>query len=675
MKVNIGKVGLAYVIFILIAIAVLVKIIDTQFIRTPDKSEVVGAVTCVEEIKGRRGSILSDDGRYLAFSIPEYRLFMDLHSSVVSDTLFNNNVKALSVELANLYKDRNAAGYERLLRTARNEQKRYLRLNKQLLTYQEMKLAKTFPIFNQGQRRGGLIIEAVDDHREYPYDGLAYRTLGHLKSDTAQIKVGIEGSCDSILRGRPGLRPMKKTEGNELIPDNDRAIIPPVNGTDIKTTLNIDIQNIAERALRNRLSQSEELNAGTVIVMEVATGEIKAMVNLEKYQGKYVERFNYAIGQKGEPGSVFKLTTLAILLENGKVKLEDEMPADVSFHIGNTRFEDPYLRNYDKITIQRGFDISSNNVFRIQAWKHFGSSQSEQKKYMDQLRAMNVHLDHDIEINGLVQATIPDPSDTVRYWSDLDLASVSIGYAVEFTPLHIVTLYNAVANNGVMQRPHLISEYLKDGHSVKKVEPEVIATVCSESTAKELHKALRSVVENGTGKNSFDGCRINVAGKTGTARVVIPSNGAYVDSQGRRIHQGTFVGFFPYENPKYTAIAVVYSGLTHKNYYGGTWAAPVVREIAENIYASSPEWNGQLTASGQLPAYKEYPNHAINDTLSGVPDVIGMGLKNSLCTLESRGYSVSFSGHGNVIKQEPAPGTKSTNRKVKLYLAEKHETE
>lgn len=675
MKVNIGKVGMAYVIFILIALAAVVKIVYTQFFNTPEKSEVASAITDTQEIKGRRGSILSDDGRYLAFSIPEYQLYMDLSSKVISDTLFDNNVKALSVELANLYKDRNAAGYERLLRTARKEQKRYLCINKKLLTYQEMKRAKTFPIFDKGQRRGGLIIEVVDDHREYPYDYLAYRTLGHLKSDTAQIRVGIEGSCDSILRGTKGQRPIRKTEGNEWIPDYDRAIIPPVNGTDIKTTLNIDIQSIAERALRNRLSQSEELQAGAVIVMEVATGEIKAMVNLEKYNGKYVERYNYAIGRKGEPGSVFKLTSLAILLETGKVKLEDEMKAEVYYSVPGKRYEDKYLIGYDKISVQRGFEISSNNVFIKQVWENFGSDRSTQQQYTNLLKALNIHYDHDIEINGLAKATIPSPSDKVRPWKDIDLASLAFGYAAELTPLHTVTFYNAIANNGVMVRPHLISEFIKDGETIKKIEPVEIATVCSESTVKELHKALRAVVENGTGKGPFRGCKVEVAGKTGTAKVVIPSTGTYTDRQGRKVHQGSFVGFFPYENPKYTAITVIFSGPTYKDYYGGTWAAPVVREIAEYIYMSSPEWNGRLTASAQLPAYKEYPNDALNDTLSGVPNVIGMGLKSSISTLESRDYRVSFSGHGKVVKQEPAPGTESSNRNVKLYLAEKHETE
>jgi cell division protein FtsI (penicillin-binding protein 3) len=672
MKVNIGKVGVVYVIFVIIAIAVLVKIVLIQFVHIPHVPDVVGAVTDEEKIKSHRGSILSDDGRYLAFSIPEYRLYMDLHRDVIADTLFDNNVDALATELAKLYKDRSAAEYKKFLKIAREEQRRYVCINKQLLKYQEMQLAKTFPILKYGQRRGGIIIEEVDDHREYPYENLAYRTLGHLKSDTAQIKVGLEGSCDSILRGKPGVRPLKKTEGNEWIPDNDRPIIPPVNGTDIRTTLSVDIQNIADRALRNKLSQSEDLQAGTVIVMDVATGEIKAMVNLEKHEGGYSERYNYAIGRIGEPGSVFKITSLAILLETGKVKLEDEMPAYVYYNIGKKTFEDEYLRNYDKITVQRGFEISSNNVFRAQVWEHFGS---KPEKYMDQLKAMKIDTKHDIEIYGIGKATIPHPSDKVRYWSDIDLASVSIGYAVEMTPLHIITLYNAIANNGVMVRPHLISEYLKDGQTIEKVEPEVLSTICSESTAKQLHKALRGVVMNGTGKNSFNGCKVEVAGKTGTARVVIPTNGAYIDSQGRKIHQGTFVGFFPYKNPRYTVIAVVYSGLTNKNFYGGTWAGPVVREIVDNIYASSPEWNGQMIASGELPVYKEYPNRTVNDTLSGVPDVMGMGLKNSISTLESRGYSVSFSGHGVVVKQEPEPGSDTSNRKVKIYLAEKYATE
>ena len=665
MQMDIRKIVVVYLTIVLMAIGAVVRIIDLQFIHKPDTS-ILAKTSKDREIPCTRGSILAADGRYMAFSIPEYKLCMDCTQA--HDSVFFTHIGALADSLAALYGDKPAKEYAQFLTSQRKAGRQYTVINKKLVTYQQMKRAEQFPIFSKGRRGGGLLVEKFD-HREYPYGKLAFRTLGHIKSNEV-MKVGIEGSCDSILRGTPGIQPIRLTEHHNWIEDNERKRMEPVDGTDVQLTIDIDMQDMAERAIRRQLAKSDELEAGTVILMETATGEIKAMVNMRKDEhGNFGEEYNYAIGRKGEPGSVFKLATLTLLLDEGKIKLDDEIKAVVSWKYGKGKpFVDHYLRNYNMISVLRGFEISSNNVFRMLAAKYYGHDPAY---FVDHLNnQLMISRNYNFDINGFAPAKIQHPNDPLRYWSPADLPQIAMGYTVELTPMHTITYYNAIANGGVMVQPRLIKNYQKNGVIIKEFPVIEVGRVCKPETVKELHRAMRGVVVEGTGQHIFKDCKVNMAGKTGTARVVRP-NGKY-EMNGYKQHQATFAGFFPYENPKYTIIAVVYSAPTHGNFYGATWAGPVVREIAEEIYANSPDWNESLSADGELPAIRQYGSANRNDTLSGVPSVMGMGLRDGLSYLESCGYTVTFEGHGLITSQSPAPGTRTKSKEIHITLSDKH---
>ncbi len=681
MQVNIRKVGFFYFGFVLLALLAVGQIINLQFIHRPGR-DYTQKTTRNDNLPCTRGSILADDGRYLAFSIPEYRMGMDCVQP--DSAVFARGIDSLAICLANFYKDKKAAQYKKEIVERRKEGlkggRRYMFLNRRLLTYQEMKEVSSFPILREGRGRGGRD-EVKVDHRTYPYGRLGFRTLGYIKDQSEIPTIGIEGSCDSILRGTDGLQPMRLTEGRNWIVDTDKETVQPVDGLDVQLTLDIDMQDIAQNALVSVLSKTSEVHAGTVVVMEVATGEIKAMVNLEKDgKGGFDETYNYAIGRKGEPGSVFKCATLTTLLEDKKVTLDTEIPAVVTWNYGGGKpFVDHYLDRYSKISVKRGFEISSNNVFRILAARNYDKNP---KEFLDKLtNERRITHDFPFELKGMAGANLKDPSVTTgrSAWNPKDLPQIAMGYTVEITPLHTLNFYNAIANEGVMMRPHLVRNYQKEGHVVRSFEPETLGTVCSRETAHEVWKAMRGVVESegGTGYRVFKDCPVAVAGKTGTARIVFPNTGKYEDRAGHKMHQATFVGFFPYEAPKYSMIVVVYSEPTFGNFYGATWSGPVFRQVAEQIYASAIDWQAPLARKGSLPETENYKQLQAGEDLQRglVPDVTGMGLREALNLLEAAGYTVSFEGHGNVAAQTPAAGDSAHSKTVTLKLKEHYGNE
>lgn len=658
MGINIRKIGIAYLFIILISIGVIVKIVDLQFFDKPSH-QGVKTVEKTEVLDCTRGSILAADGRYLAFSIPEYRLCMD--PCQARDTIFNAGIDQLSKDLAAFYKDKRASEYKKMIVEARQKGRLYVRINRRLLTYQEMQEVASFPILKEGQRRGGARFEKVD-HRSYPYGRLGFRTLGYIKDQYQIPTIGLEGSCDSILRGKEGSQHIRLTEGNKWIPDLEKPTIPPVDGTDVQTTLDIDMQDIAQTALINVLKSTNELHAGTVVLMEVATGEIKAMVNLEKTgNGGFDETYNYAIGRKGEPGSVFKAATLTTLLDEGKVTLDTEVPPTVNWKYAGRVFTDHYLNKYSTITIRRGFEISSNNVFRMLAAKFYGDNPDT---FIEKIREdRKITMDFPFELKGFSNANLKTTKN--KSWSPSDLPQIAMGYTVEVTPLHTLNYYNAIANGGVMVRPHLIKNYQKDGVIQEEIGTEELGVICKPETAAKMREVMRGVVESvgGTGHNVFKGCPVNVAGKTGTARIVFPGTGKYNDNLNRKMHQATFIGFFPYEAPKYSMIVVVYSEPTHNNFYGATWAGPVFREITEKVYASSTDWSPVIGATKALPEKKDY--RYLDDANGKAPDVVGMGLRDAIARMEKAGYAVTFTGTGCVVGQAV---TDSIGKKVRLTL-------
>ncbi len=678
MQVNIRKVGSFYLLFVALALLAIGQIINLQFINKPEGGYNT-PTTREDVLPCTRGSILADDGRYLAFSIPEYRMGMDCVQP--DSAVFAAGIDSLAICLANFYKDKKAAQYKKDIVSQRKKGlsggRRYMYLNRRLLTYQEMKEVSSFPILREGRARGGRDEEKID-HRTYPYGRLGFRTLGYIKNQDEIPVIGIEGCCDSILRGKDGVQPMRMTEGRNWIIDADRDRIDPVDGTDVQLTLDIDMQDIAQNALKRMLAKTKELHAGTVVLMEVSTGEIKAMVNLEKDgKGGFDETYNYAIGRKGEPGSVFKGATLATLLEDKKITLDTEIPALVTWNYGGGQpFVDHYLDKYSTISVQRGFEISSNNVFRYLAAHYYDK---DPQAFLDKLtNERRITHDFPFELSGMAHAHLKkvDTKNQKYGWNPKDLPQIAMGYTVEITPLHTLNYYNAIANEGVMMRPHLVRNYQKEGVILQDFPPETLGTVCSKATAHELWKAMRGVVtaEGGTGYRPFKDCPVAVAGKTGTARIVFPNTGKYEDKAGHKMHQGTFVGFFPFESPKYSMIVVVYSEPTFSNFYGGTWSAPVFREVAEEIYASAVDWQAPLPKSGALPAKDNYKLLQASEDLQKnlVPDVTGMGLREALNLLEKAGFRVQFEGHGLVESQVPAAGDSLTGGTITLKLKENY---
>ena len=678
MQVNIRKVGIFYLGFVLLALLAIGQIVNLQFIHKPGRSYTAKTVR-EDVLPCTRGSILADDGRYLAFSIPEYRMGMDCVQP--DSSVFAQGIDSLAICLANFYKDKKAAQYKKEIVDRRKEGlgggRRYMFLNRKLLTYQEMKEVSSFPILREGRARGGRD-EVKVDHRTYPYGRLGFRTLGYIKDQSEIPTIGIEGSCDTILRGTDGLRPMRLTEGRNWIVDTDKETIQPIDGLDVQLTLDIDMQDMAQNALISVLSKTNEVHAGTVVVMEVATGEIKAMVNLEKDgKGGFDETYNYAIGRKGEPGSVFKGATLTTLLEDKKVTLDTEIKAVVTWNYGGGQpFVDHYLDRYSTISVKRGYEISSNNVFRMLAVRYYGD---KPKEFLDKLTdERRITKDFPFELKGMASANVKDPDQNTgrAAWNMKDLPQIAMGYTVEITPLHTLNFYNAIANEGVMMRPHLVRNYQKEGTIIQEFKPETLGTVCSPETAHEVWKAMRGVVESegGTGYRVFKGCPVGVAGKTGTARIVFPHNGKYQDAAGHKMHQATFVGFFPSDAPKYSMIAVVYSEPTFGNFYGATWCGPVFRQVAEQIYASSIDWQEPLPRTGSLPEADSYKQlQAREDLQRGVvPDVTGMGLREASALLEKAGYRVNFEGHGVVAAQVPAAGDSIRTQTIALKLKEKY---
>ena len=480
------------------------------------------------------------------------------------------------------------------------------------VNHETMQKVKSLPLFCEGANRGGFLVEK-NDSRQYPYGTLARRTIGYVKDNSrsnGNNLLGLEGKFNYQLHGKEGYEWLKTTDNRRRIHNYDSSYVKAEDGYDLRTTLDIDIQDIADRALRNQIEDNPKIEGGCVVVMDVKTGGIRAMVNLLRdEQGRLNESYNMAIGRTGEPGSVFKATTLMSLLEDGKVRLSDEIPTNHGDVKGFQR--DQHIADYerenktDRISVLHGFEISSNYVFRKLAIDNYGD---KPKKMIDKLYMYKLGEAYDFDLEGFKTPVIPDPEG--KSWSGTDLGSVAIGYSVSETPLHIVTFYNAIANKGKLMKPYLVESIEKDGSVKEKRGPQILnGSICSRATADSLTRALAGVVSSGTAKRRLGGARCTIAGKTGTARIVLDpkytqkSRNPYQDEYGRRQYQATFVGFFPAEEPQYTAIVVVYSNLDREIFYGGTLPALAFRELVDNVYALDEDNGAVLESKGRVPAW------------------------------------------------------------------------
>lgn len=674
---------LFHVVFLVAAIFIIGKIIYLQFVWEPDPRYVsfFQPKRDKTEIEPQRGSILDHNGKLLAMSTPMYNVYMDCYvmkeeyakakDGDQKEQEWIQKAQQLAKELPSVLKEdgKSASYYSDLILTGRRNKRRYVPIAKGIDHGTLLELKK-LTLFKERTYRSGMIVEK-EETRQYPYDELARRVIGYVKhnSDTNTLHIGIEGEYNHFLHGKKGLEWKKVTDGYDMIQDMDSSAVKVEDGLDVRTTLDIDIQDIADRALRTNMASEEDITGGCVVVLDVETGAIRAMVNLQKDRhGEFREIFNMAAGTPAEPGSVFKTVTLATLLEDGHIELEDKIATNHGRMDDMPKIRpDGYITSFERnkgtnsISILDGFKISSNYVFRRLVKDHYGNAPDE---FISRLHEYNFGEAYDFELSerGSSRPTIPDPKNAG--WTIYDLVSVAIGYSVRVTPLQIATFYNAVANNGKMMKPYIVESIENQGRATKVFKPMILnGSICSKATSDTLTRALTMVTLEGTASR-LKNARCTVAGKTGTSRIHLSkeeragSKDPYADINGRKKHQATFVGFFPAEQPKYTAIVVVYTGLISHDVYGGRIPAMTFKDIVDGIWSYESDWGDEIKVKGSMPQMKEEYISISKAADSPVPDLKGLGLKDALFAIENNGYRCSHNGTGHVTNQTPAAGTK-----------------
>ena len=643
------------------------------------------------ELDAERGTIYSADSSMLSTSIPWFNVYIDFGADGLREKngrRFTSNLDSLSLCLAGLFGDRSAKAYKRDLQKGYQSADRYYLLQSNV-PFEKYRKLRSFPLVREGRNKSGFIPEVINK-RLNPFGLLANRTIGLARSNWQNV--GLERTYDTLLKGETGRRLVRYIAGGTYIPVEGYEI-ESVNGKDIVTTLDVNIQDIAENALLREL-QANEAEHGTCIVMEVATGKIKAIANLGlQSDGTYWEDMNYAI-RATEPGSTFKLATLLSLLEDKKIALSNTIDlSGGSWKVGGRTVYDAEPHADKTFTVKEAFEISSNVGMAKLAVANYSGNPNQ---FINHLR--NLHLDRPTGVDLAGEATPVLITPKSRTWSATALPWMAFGYEVLVTPLHTLTLYNAVANNGRMVKPYLVSAIQESGITLKENQPTTLMEkICSDETLKQLQECLTGVCTDpmGTGTPLFKGSFYKVAGKTGTALVANGSHG-YAD----HVYQSTFVGYFPAEAPKYTCIVVIKNKPFAKVYYGAKVAGPVFKEVADRIMSVEP---GMSTDPGEganpgctrdssrfyyagsthdmrLVAQTlgvNYIDSAGKSTWSGlyaatggnepvmnkhlvsrqaIPDVKGMGLKDALYLLESMDLHVEVKGSGKVRSQNPEPG-------------------
>lgn len=619
-----------YLFFLSLSFIVVIKIYSIQHSWEPNEKFVKEFLPTkhLEQIRPREGSILDHKGRILAISTPLYDIHMDCY---VQKEHYDNDKKngeaknqewlqkadALSGRLAAMFPKagKDSTAYSNLIRSSREAGKRYVSIIKGV-DHRTVEELKTLPLFNEPQHKGGLIVTPIEN-RMYPYDGLAKRIIGYVNKNIEEGFIGIEGTYYREIKGTAGTKWAKRTDNFEWISDIDSTSIEAQDGLDIRTTLDIHIQDIADRALRKHIDTVRHINSACVVIMDVETGGIRAMVNLKRDgNGRLNETFNMAVARAAEPGSIFKTVMLTALLEDGYVTLDEKMPIDIQKmkYPGFKNVErDEYVFKYktrhhtDSIPVIDGYMLSSNYVFRRQVTDHYYNDPEE---LIARLHSYHLGGSFNFEIkeNGGSSPRLPDPAG--KGWNGATIPSMAIGYSVHVTPLQILTFYNAIANGGKMMKPYIAERFERDGKVVEDRRPELLSVVCSEATADTLVRAMKKVTayrkgaayQEGTAANSMKGVGCEVAGKTGTAWIYLEGDDAigkkspYIAADGSRKYQASFAGFFPADEPKYSMIVVAYTDRVKQIEGGGGRPARVFRDIVNEIMTYDPQWQKEITA-------------------------------------------------------------------------------
>jgi len=712
---NIAVSRYGWLVFFLsfIFIAVIVCIFKIKYAEGSNWRELGKQETVKKdrEIRPNRGNIYADDNRLLATSEPLYGVYMDFMADGIKKDTLMKYATPLSQSLAKKFPDRNAAQYKRIIldgwdlsrkelaEIKRNKESgsnkrvrvrsRYIRIIRPDINYVDLKELRTFPFFNQPSNKSGLFTEEKT-MRLKPFGRLAGRTVGSIYKDfESGGSSGLEQKYDSILKGIPGLKTRQKVQGRWI----DIVLEEPTDGFDIKTSLNVDIQDLAERALYDKLAETKA-ESGVAIVMEVATGEIKAITNLDRVsEGRYAEGNPNAFSYMSEPGSTFKTVSLMVALEDGVVSPND------SIYAGNGLFEykGRTVRDHDwrkgvnkgSVSVSRGMYSSLNTVIAKMILKGY---ENDPQKYVQHIHDLGItkKLEWDVPLQGKEgTSVIRFPSDKGNPWSKTTLPWMSFGYETQVPPIYMLMFYNGIANNGKMIKPFLTKAFMKDGKVLEEFEAEIVnPSLCSEKTLNEVKDILRGVITDGTGK-AVNSKLFPVAGKTGTA--MIAARGGY---EGYYV---SFCGYFPADNPQYTCFVGIRRPQGSPS--GGLMPGAVFKRIAEGIYTRSlvatPVKAPKDTINSLIPAVKNGSSKktelvlkklnqpfsltgntdwikAKADTLSSgiilennntvkqglVPSVIGMGARDAIYLLENEGLKVNLIGSGKVKQQSIPTGNK-----------------
>ena len=605
-----------------------------------------------------RGNIYADDESLLATTVPRYEIRWD--AQVPSKERFNQNKNALAEGLAPLLGKSKSACLS-MLEKAKHEGNRYTLIARNL-TYSEYRQIKQLPLFSMPSLRGGLIVESKL-MREHPIGKIAERTIGYEKPDPAGnfLRVGLEGAFSQYLKGENGRRLKQKIANGQWKPINDNNEKEPTEGYDVYTTINVNIQDVAHHALLRQL-ENFEAEHGTVVVMETKTGAVKAIANLARTkEGKYFEKLNYAVGTTYEPGSTFKLMAMIAALEDKVIKpheLVDTKGGILTFY-KQYKVRDSKKGGYGLIPFSKAFEVSSNTGIVQMVNDHY---KNQPRKFIDRLYNMGLNEKLGVSITGEGQPKIPYPTD--KNWNGITLPWMAYGYGVELTPLQTLTFYNAVANNGEMVRPRFIEKIrAASKETVKHFDKEVInPSICSQTTLAKVQQMMFNVVDKkwGTGYRIKDQA-FTMAGKTGTCQVDYTTDDVqYISS---------FVGYFPAENPEYSAIVLVYKPNKRKGYYGATVAAPVFKEIARKMYYTTPK-EVEVEADFLQPSPIDFTKIEESLAQQRIPDLKGLPAMEALVLLEEKGVKVTLKGKGRVKRQSLASGTKiQPNTHITLDLS------
>lgn len=667
---------------IVAAVAIFIQLIFVQ-VEFSDAIAFNDPAVAMIDVPSPRGNIYDVNGNLLAISMPVYTIAID--ATQPSDTLFENNYLKLADGLSGIFSDVPSSEFSKKLRHARRDKKQYLKLQSGV-RFSELQLVKTLPILKEGRYDGGFVY-TQQTKRMQPFGHLCERTIGYAREKS---DVGIEKAYNHYLKGQDGKRLMQKINGGIWKPINNTQDVEPVVGSDVYSTIDIRIQDIAQTALLRSLEKYEAEN-GSVILMDVKTGAIRAMSSLERTsEGKYAENFNYAIGAAYEPGSTFKLASLLVALEdgvvdtshvvdtkNGAFKFYDRTMKDSNYHRGG----------HGKISVGKAFEVSSNIGIARTIVNHY---KDDPQRFIDRLARLGVSDKLDFELIGEAEPWIKNTNDST--WSGVSLPWMAFGYEIKMSALQILALYNAVANDGELVKPRLVDKVKRAEKIIESYDVEVLnPSICSEKTIQILQNLLIGAVKKGTAQNIYSE-KYSSAGKTGTAKIAL--EGSYGSE-----YRASFAGYFPAENPKYSCMVVVSKPKKEIGFYGNIVAAPVFKELRDNLFAEEaieiPEiaktfdhyYIGSSKDLNAIHDLLDYPKYQASQnerwlksddkafqTLEFIGDVVpnvkGMVAMDALYLLENMGLEVNLKGQGRVIKQSLKAGAKiKENQIIELILS------